>query len=227
MLPKKFCRSLLVPTLFALAACQANKPAPPKPRPEPVKPAPVVVNPHKKEVNTLMHRARAAFDAYRLTTPLNDNAYYLYLRVLSLDPDNAAAQQGIYDIAEKYLEWAMDSARAGRLQEARGYLDKARSVDDKHPNLQAVATMIDEHRNANRMTYYLATDGLDHKTDWMKSELADIARRADKMQATAIITARDDAEGRWIYQQMNESTPERLRARLEIGSRPNVRLESH
>lgn len=202
--------------------------APPVPRPvekTPVKPAPPpTVNPHQAQIDALLQEAQQDFDRDQLTTPLNDNAYYHYLRVLSIDPDNANAKRGIADIAEKYLEWSMNAVNAGNFRLARDFLGSARSVAPDNPNIAAVNRLIEERRHASNMTYYLSIDGLNHKTRWVIDELKDIGRVSVKRKATAVITARSDAEGRWIYQQMNNGAPERVHARLEIGDRPRVQL---
>ena len=118
----------------------------------------------------------------------------------------------------------MDAANRGDVRLATQYLGKARSVDEGHPNIPAVARLIEEHKNANKTTYYLSIEGLDQKSDEIIRELLDIGRTAAMRSATAVITARNDAEGRWIYQQLNAASPERIHARMEIGSKPSVRL---
>lgn len=171
-----------------------------------------------------MQQARVDFKYNLLTTPVTNNAYLFYGRVLALDPDNHEARQGIYNIAEKYIEWAIDNANAGNFSLAKSYLGKAASVDPNHPNIPAVTRLINEHRNANKLVYYLATDGLDQKSTWLVQELQDIGHTVDEKKATVVITARTDAEGQWIYQQMNNATPSRIHARLELGNEPHVRL---
>ncbi len=59
----------------------------------------------------------------------------------------------------------------------------------------------------------------------MAAELLEIGREAGEHNATAIIYARSDAEGRWIYQQLNRATSTRLRARIELSTPPRIRLE--
>ncbi|HJO10561.1 MAG TPA: N-acetylglucosaminyltransferase, partial [Gammaproteobacteria bacterium] len=58
------------------------------------------------------------------------------------------------------------------------------------------------------------------------SKLQQIAVEISKNKATATIAieAPSDAIGRWIYQQLNEATVERVRARFEITSRVRVHL---
>ena len=179
---------------------------------------------HRGEINALLEQANYDLQRKRLTTPLNNNAYFCYSRVLALDPDNPQAKQGIRNIADQYLAWAIDNANAGNYRIARSYLGKAASLDPDHPNIPAVQKLISEHEHANKLTYYLPVDGLDHRADWVVSQLKDIGHAVTKRHATVVITARNDAEGRWIYQQLNAATPDRVHARLEIGDKPKVRL---
>lgn len=159
-----------------------------------------------------------------LTTPANNSAYHFYQRVLELDPNNKRAQRGIYEIADKYLEWAINKANGGHFKLARRYLAEAHKLDPHHPNIPAVTRLIDEREQANKMTWYLPHDGLNQKTGSLINQLHEVGQTATKKNATVVITARTDKEGRWIYQQMNAASSERIRASLVIGSRPSVRL---
>jgi formylglycine-generating enzyme required for sulfatase activity len=81
-----------------------------------------------QHIAVLLGRAEADMEALRLTTPEGNNAYERYREVLSLDPDNASAAQGVARVGEKYLELAARAIDAGRHAGAAGYLDKAASV---------------------------------------------------------------------------------------------------
>lgn len=199
---------------------------PPAAQPEPSpEPAPVREIPEpEREIDRLFREARLAFRDNRLTTPIDDNAYYRYLRILTLDPDNERAEQGIANIVEKYLEWSMDKAERGQFRAATNWLNKARSVDHTHPNIQAVETFIDEQRSADRMTYRLSPAAVDQKASRVVRELHEIGREVARQNARVIIVGRSDAEGRWIYQQLNDATPDRVRAEFKPGGHPLVRL---
>ena len=71
----------------------------------------------------------------RLTTPIEDNAYYRYLQVLAIDPTNEDANTGISNIVEEYLDWSLESVANRNFRAATNYLNTARSVDDTHPNI--------------------------------------------------------------------------------------------
>lgn len=211
--------------LMLISGCQVapEKPSPPEPvSPEP---APVSVSSDRElEIRRLLDEARVAMDDERLTTPVDDNAYYRYLRVLSLDPANDAAEEGIANIVEKYLEWAIENARQQRLWTATDFLNKARSVDENHPSIDAVAKLINDQRRVDHMTYRLSPGGVSRKAERVIGELYQIGRRVAREDANVVIVGRTDAEGRWIYQQLNEATPLRVRARFELGDYPAVRL---
>lgn len=193
----------------------------------PPKPAPVVQpsNQEQLEIDRLLLEATEALVGNRLTTPAEDCAYYRYLRVLSLDPDNRYALQGIHDIVEKYLDWAIRDAELKKFKRAESYLDKARTVDETHPNIKAVAEQITLRSHARMMTYRLSNEGLNIRADWITAELLEIGREVQQQNATVVITARTDAEARWIYQQLNNAAGEvRVRGEVKLGSIPSVRL---
>lgn len=197
------------------------------PRPKPPEPVstPVTVTPDSdRKIDRLLHEAETAFRDNRLTTPLDDNAYYRYLRILTLDSDNEKAEEGIARIAEKYLEWAMANAERRQFRSAISYLNKAKSVDHYHPNIDAVETFITEKRSANRMTYRLSPADVDQQAPRVIQELHEIGRQVARQGARVVIVGRTDTEGRWIYQQLNDATPDRVRAEFEPGGHPLVRL---
>lgn len=196
----------------------------PAPKPAAAKPAKAAARAIGGEINALLDQARLDVRHDRLTTPLDNNAHLYYTRVLALDPSNASAKQGIRHIAGKYLEWAIDDANAGNYHRAGYFLGKASAVDPNHPNIAAVRRLIREHRHSIKMNFYLAKPGLDHRTSRMVKQLHDIGRTVAKKHATVVITARSDSEGQWIYQQLNAATPDRVRARLDIGDKPRIRL---
>jgi len=160
----------------------------------------------------------------QLTTPLDDNAYFRYLQVLSIDPQNEAAEQGIANIVDKYLDWSIQNVEMGRYHRAIDYLNKARSVDENHPNIATVANMIRDHINGHQKSFGLSRQAVREKDPGVLSELKAIARDITKYNASIVIEAPSDEMGRWIYQQLNESAERRVRARFEMTSRVRIRL---
>jgi hypothetical protein len=176
------------------------------------------------KIQQLLEEAYFAFIESRLTTPVEDNAYFRYLQVLTIDPDSEDANRGISNIVEQYLDWSLESLQNRNFRAATNYLNKARSLDELHPNITAVATRIAEHRNSSEESYLLDPRGLANRSNSTKMELGSIAARMQETRATIIISARNDSEGRWIYQQLNEQTDSRVKARFEQRSKPSIRL---
>jgi|TARA_B100000315_G_scaffold226110_1_gene232825 hypothetical protein len=225
--PRWRLRSILASLVLGICVqgCITRSPVPtsvPAPTPESVVESP---DPVQLEIERLLLEAGDALLQNRLTTPAEDCAYYRYLRVLTLDPANREARQGINDIVEKYLDWAIRDADGNDFKGAESYLNKARTVDETHPNIVAVAEQIAEKSHARIMTYRLSTEGLNIRAPWITEELMDIGVEVLKRNATVVITARSDAEARWIYQQLNQASGEtRVRAEVKMGALPSVRL---
>lgn len=220
-------RSILVSLILTMVVqgCRTHPPVPTlMPVPEP---QPIVQQPDQQQlkIERLLLEASEALAQNRLTTPAQDCAYYRYLSVLTLDPDNRQAQQGIHDIVEKYLDWAIRDAKESNFRRAQSYLNKARTVDESHPNIDAVAQQIAQKSNARIMTYQLSTEGLNIRAAWITEELVEIGAEVQQKNAMVVITARSDAEARWIYQQLNDASGEvRVRAEVQLGTNPSVRL---
>ena len=196
---------------------------------EPVPPPPVeqpgpVDTSLQDQIAWLLDKADGALRADRLTTPLDDNAYFAYLRVLALDPENSQAEQGIANIVERYLTFAIDRAHAGATKGANDFLNSAKSIDPEHPNIPAVARLIEDRRTTSSQRHSISLPSLDRRAPDLADNLSEIGRNAAETQVMVIITARTDAEGRWIYQQLNSDTETRVRARVELGSSPSILL---
>jgi hypothetical protein len=181
--------------------------------------------PEQSEIERLLEEAAEAMDQNRLTTPPEDCAYYRYLRVLSLDPVNRMALQGISDIVEQYLDWAIQQAGLNNFKRAEKHLGSARTVDETHPNVEAVAEQIAQKRKSRFKTYRLSTEGLSDRAGWITEELLEIGTEVQDRNATVVITARTDREARWIYQQLNLGVDDvRVRAEVKLGRIPSVHL---
>ena len=94
----------------------------------------------------LLFAGLQALDADRLLTPVDDSAHGRFQRVLAYDPDNEIALQGLQDIVLRYVELAEDASRQGQFEEAAGFLDRARFVDETHPAIAAAAAVLENER---------------------------------------------------------------------------------
>ena len=218
---------LLVVWLLALASCTLVPPVSKSAKQGTTASQEVLPDPARIEVQRLLTEAEEAFSDGRLTTPVDDNAWYRYLRVLVLDPDNQSAREGISDIVEKYLAWAIQDIEAGYLRKARNYLTKVRAIDDTHPNIAAVENRLSQRESSSQQVIKLSRFGLDNHTKSLANELIRLGTQIQIQNARVVIVARNDAEGRWIYQQLNkaENGP-RIRAQIQLDTIPSLKILS-
>ena len=217
---------LLVPLALAalLAACetaQAPVQLPAEHRPPPVEPAPV----EDDRIERLIEAAAQALAEDRLTTPESDNALSLYQAVLALDPENQRAQRGFEKIVERYVKLALIAAERQRYPQGRMMLERARGVDPAHPAIAPTERQLDLLQNARRDRVRLDGAALAERASAVQSTLKRLGRQASEADCRVNINARSDAEGRWVYQQLNSGAGDaRVRARLTVASPPTVEL---
>jgi tRNA A-37 threonylcarbamoyl transferase component Bud32 len=79
--------------------------------------------------------AQQALEEYRLTTPVHDNAYYYYRRILEDEPDNPAALTGIARIGDSYAELTGRELDQFHYRKAEVYLERGLAVDPHNERL--------------------------------------------------------------------------------------------
>ncbi|HET6630696.1 MAG TPA: TonB family protein [Woeseiaceae bacterium] len=98
----------------------------------------------EQQVDEVLTLANERLNDNALTEPSNDNARYYYELVLSSDPQNVAAQQGLAAVASKLVLRARNAIDEGRLGDAEHHLADARELDPDSSELtasvQALAT---------------------------------------------------------------------------------------
>jgi len=100
-------------------------------------------------VTELLRNARRALNLDRLTSPLADNAFDHYSKVLGIDAQNEEAKTGLNVIAERYVELAQDYALEGNTTRAGVLLRRASAVVPFHP------AVVNFWPNINRYGYAL------------------------------------------------------------------------
>ena len=86
--------------------------------------------------------AQDNLEAWNLTAPKGRNAYYYYKEVLKRDPQNAAAQQGIQDVAERYAQLAEREMNRSLYQKALDYIATGLSVDAENRRLWSLKEQV-------------------------------------------------------------------------------------
>lgn len=83
-------------------------------------------------VEQLLQQADDALQTSHLTVPDVSSAYEKYLEVLSLDPRNKPAREGLAIVASRYLELASKALNEDKLERAQEYVDLASSIATRH-----------------------------------------------------------------------------------------------
>ncbi|MEE9346328.1 MAG: AAA family ATPase [Methylococcales bacterium] len=78
------------------------------------------------------------------TTPDGQSALDIYRNILSKDPDNVSAIQGINRIAKQYIELAEDESRQGAIDKASHYLEQAAAIIPESETIQNLSVQADK-----------------------------------------------------------------------------------
>ncbi|MCY4212279.1 MAG: hypothetical protein OXF68_01485 [Gammaproteobacteria bacterium] len=207
-----------------LAGCetaQAPEQLPAGHRPQPAEPAPM----EDVRIVRLLEAAEQALAEDRLTTPQAGSAHSLYREILKLNPGDQRAQRGFEKIVERYVKLALTAAERQRYAQGRLMLERARKVDPAHPAIAPTERQLELLENARRDKVRLDAEALANRASAVRSTLKRLGQRASEGGCRVSINARSDAEGRWIYQQLNGGAGDaRVRARLTVASPPSVEL---
>ncbi|MDR0779263.1 MAG: hypothetical protein LBF16_01005 [Pseudomonadales bacterium] len=217
--------------VLALSACQSgNKRMVYHPQePEEVAPPPAVAALDESELRRqrrladLLYAAKRAYDDNRLMTPAGNNAYDTYADVLRLDPDNAVALQGLDEIALRYIALADEARNKGQYDQASALLDRSARLGAQRTELRDARERLAQARKNPVEFHALDPAQLSAQSPALVSELERIARDLLRRDATFLINARNDVEGRWIYKVMHDAVGgERLHGNIGINGTPGI-----
>ncbi|MCL6414926.1 tetratricopeptide repeat protein [Aestuariirhabdus sp. Z084] len=174
----------------------------------------------------LLLEADEALLRQQLTTPEGDNAFARYQDVLRLQPENLEAQRGLERIVNSYLRWADSAMARGNVEKAQTYIDRARLV---LPNSRRVKSAQAKLVNAGKVPavdgeYAIDGNELKKRSASLSSYLAEVGRKVEQEQAVFLIVAPNDRDARWIFQQMQKGSSQRLRGNIQTGSASRVRI---
>ena len=176
-----------------------------------------------------LEAGRQALAADRLMLPAEDNAYDWFLRVLQEDGENPIAHWGMRQINDRYLELARQAFEQGDAARAETLLQRAGQIASSPEAINALRQRyrkaIDAVPVVPSNTYLLPLPALTGRDQQIQQLLAEVAVRARDLPSRLLIVARNDAEGRWIYQNMREAVDGyRLRGNIQLGKPPRVVL---
>lgn len=232
-------RTALIALSFCLAACEApfwmkpKKVTPPAPAPQVQQPAPITKE--QQVVKMLILNGEYTLSQDQLLTPANDNAYDYFRAALKLDPNNQRAKGGLQGIVMRYVDLARQAAARGNYSQATSMLNNARVVDPTNLLIKEVSAALTEQiKSAPPVEPYrggaheflLDASQVGKEDPKVLARIAEIANKVKSTNSLAIIIARTDPEGRWIYQKMREAVPGyRVRGDIKLGSPVRVILE--
>lgn len=220
----------LAALLLSAAACTPRQPSAPEPPPPP---APVVAVPLPSErpaydadaVHALLEAAESALAEDRLLTPADDCAYLYFRRALELAPELPAALRGFERIVDRYLALAERAIARQRWAAVDAMLDRAASLDAGHPDIATLRRQRALLAGAERETLALDAAQLRARHADAARALAHFGAKARRPDARVTIHAATDADGRWIYEQLDKAPGSaRIRGELRRGTPPRVVL---
>lgn len=172
------------------------------------------------ELEALLEDAEMAMATEHFIFPASNSALALYDRVLILDPKNETALRGLESIVDHYLAEATNAAANRRFEQARSFLAQAELVDPEHPGVEPTMEQITMLSSARLTAVNLDADKLKARDPLLVDSLRSAGMLSRQPGCSAVIYARSDAEGRWIYQKMSTGPEgeggDRIRANLQI-----------
>ena len=211
-------RLLTVFASIALGACSVITPS--------TTPPPTVPNAIDWDrVEYFLNRAEVALNKGQLDTPNDDNAFAWYQRVLEIAPDQPDATYGLERIVERYIARAMEAIAREAWLVARAELDFAEQIDRGSAGILVLRRQIKLLENARRWSLDIPADEVRRRSRIASLKLKNFSPTARAPNARVMIRAGSDADGRWMYEQLNDGPGQRrIRGEIEIGSPPQVRV---
>lgn len=210
--------AVFLPILMLIAGCETT-PATPAP-------APMIETPPAETVQAtiepellyqLLAKANTAIEDDNLTFPEEDSAYAAYLEILAIEPGQTDAMHGLERLVELYIELAMQALERRQYATARSMLARGRLIMPNHPSIEPTDEQIRLLSQAQRTRIKLRQEDLQNNPDAISDELQALAHNHERESCRFIISAKNDAQGRWIYQTLAKGVQStRLRAQIKI-----------
>lgn len=207
---------LLPLAAIVLFACQSspNEPV------EPTNTSPAIEssqNISSTQLKRLLRLADEAITQDKLTYPRKESAYRYYQEILKRQPGQSDAVRGLENLVERYIELSLKALQRNQPATARSMLARAKIILPKHPSIGPTERQIFLFATAERKTINLPAQQLADQEQMLALQLSNFAKNAAKFDCRFIINAKNDAQGRWIYQKLADGFDGgRLRAQLNI-----------
>jgi hypothetical protein len=189
---------------------------------------------HQDPYQGLLDLADHALKRRHLTEPKATSALTYFNLILIEDRNHQAAKAGLVAIIDQYLEWALRAIEAANYAEANSFLERAARVNPKSSEIAAMADRLRRKREEGSFieilpSWVISARNAPSQSPKEQAQVSayfhEVAQKIESLKAKVSIYSRGDAEGRWLYQQLNANTPERLRGTLKSDN-PS-RIEMH
>ena len=170
-------------------------------------------------IEQMLDAAEAAEREEHLIYPSRGSAMSIYHDVLFEDPDNEHALAGLTRLAEHFLVEAQAALDKDQLLKADSMVSKARMIYPDYPPVETMAHQIALVETADRTRETLDWRQVADRSAALTPKLKRLGAIAKEGNCRVTINVSNDAEGRWVFQQMNAAPGEaRVRARVKIAS---------
>lgn len=177
----------------------------------------------EKQKRLLAH-AKLMLNRDRLMVPAKDSAYFWYQQVLALDENNTQAHAGMENITQRYLQLAKKAFSQGDYDKVKWMLNGAEKISAPVKEIEKLRKTYQRPASADN-EYRLEVKNLNARNDDLMNRLGQVTDKIIASQSRMLIVARNDAEGRWLYQQMRQlAKGYRVRGNIKIGSVPRIIL---
>lgn len=102
----------------------------------------------QNHINDLLQQADRAIGMDRLTSPVEDNAYGYYQKILSMSANNADAKEGLDKIANRFLIKAQEQVQLGNQAQAEALVQRARFVSARFVQAHEISLSETEYKPA-------------------------------------------------------------------------------
>ena len=138
-----------------------------------------------------------------------------------LDANHQGAIEGISNLSEIYLSWAIRSIESLEFLKAKEYVRKAEFLDPDNLNITSVRKMLTKRSQQKTILFSLNKKNIvERATSQINFEA--IANYLSGSDSYVIIESPNDADGRWIYQKINEITSKRIKASFRTGRSSSI-----
>ncbi len=171
------------------------------------------------DIDAMLDEAEAAERRAHLIYPASGSAMSIYHDVLFHEPDNAHAHAGLTRLAEHFLVQAQTALDADQLLKADSMVSKARMIYPDYPPVATMAHQIALVETADRTRETLDWRLVAARSQSLTPKLKRLGGIAKAGDCRVTINVSNDAEGRWVFQQLNSAPGEvRVRAQVKIAS---------